>query len=255
MLVLNFFILSSSFFARLSICHKQKMKWGSQKITTANGIASTMQISIWFRSFSCHGLFAFTANRHRHFAKLRSTSCPTWSLANRQELWLKILLNSCFSPISLDKKRTKHKRLKKKGIKVRTASSEYVFLIILSHWPTLCLSRTGVDICGKDYVEKSRGYGKGIADGNRETENPSTGTTNKDGGADNPGISIADRNKEVNNVGTDIADGDGVANNWSISIANGDRKADNPGTGTCIPVKRVDNLGIGKANTNADKRA
>ena len=69
--VLSFFVLSSSFFARLSMCYRQEIKLRSQKMAAANDIAFIIQKGVWSMSSSCHGLFAFTANRQRHSTKLR----------------------------------------------------------------------------------------------------------------------------------------------------------------------------------------
>ena len=68
-----------------------------------------------------------------HFAKLRLTSCPAWSLVNGQELSLKALSTGRFLLISLDGKRGEDGRLEKKRVKVREASFEDVFLIVLRH--------------------------------------------------------------------------------------------------------------------------
>lgn len=46
MSVLMLFVLKPSFFARLSVCCRQRIKFKSQKIATVDRIASTMQINI-----------------------------------------------------------------------------------------------------------------------------------------------------------------------------------------------------------------
>lgn len=133
MLVLNFFILSPNFFAKLSICHRQKIKLGFQKIAVANKIAFFMQIGIWSKRFSCYYLFIFIADRHKYFAKLRSTSCPAWSLTNGQKSRLKTLLNGCFLPILPDEKRREDGCLEKKRVKVGLTFFEDTLLIVLSY--------------------------------------------------------------------------------------------------------------------------
>lgn len=133
MLVLNFFVLSSNFFARLSICHRQKIKLGFQKMAVANKIAFLMQTGIWSKRFSCYNLFIFIADRHKHSAKLRLTSCPVWSLTKGQKLRLKILLNGCFLPILSDEKRGEDGCLEKKRVKVRLTFFEDALLIVLSY--------------------------------------------------------------------------------------------------------------------------
>ena len=202
-LVLSFLVMSFSFFARLNVCHRQKIKLEFQKISVANKIIFTMYTGIWSRSSSCHGLSVFTAKGQRHFAKLRLTFYLARLLADAQESRLKVLSNRRFLLIPLDEKKERDGRLNKRGVKVGAASSKNVFLIVLLYWPTLCLFRTGVDVYKEDHVEKSGGY--------------SINTVAKDGEAKNPGtsISIANANGGVDGLSTSIrtANADGRANN------------------------------------------
>lgn len=123
MLVLNFFVLSPNFFARLSICHRQKIKFGFQKMAVANKIASFMQTGVWSKRSSCYNLFIL----------LRSTSCPAWSLTNGQKSRLKTLLNGCFLPILPDEKKGEDGCLEKKRVKVGLTFFEDALLIVLSY--------------------------------------------------------------------------------------------------------------------------
>ena len=65
----RFFVLKPSFVARLSVWRGQGTKLGSQKITAASGIVSTMQTGLHSRSSICHGLFNLTGGGHPHISK------------------------------------------------------------------------------------------------------------------------------------------------------------------------------------------
>ena len=121
--VLSLFVLSLSFLARLSVCTRQKMRLGLQKIAAAKKIPSIIETGVWPKSFNCYGLFAFTVNMHKHSAKLKSTTCPSWLLAYGWESSLKTLSNSYFLPIPLNIK-TGGGLSKKRGIKVKGAFLE-----------------------------------------------------------------------------------------------------------------------------------
>ena len=215
-------------------------------MAATNRIASTMQISIWSRSFSCHGLFVLTADRQRHSAKLKSTSCLAWSLVNGRKSRLKALSNVRFLPILVDEKRGGEQRSKKREVKVKAAFSKDVFLIISSHWPTLCLPETDIGICGKGHLRKNGRYGASIADGNREVDNLGTDTVDRDGRANNPGTGIAD------NLGIGITDRDGGADDLGTGTIDRDGRADDPSTGTADGDGGADNPGIGIGVANGE---
>ena len=199
-------------------------------MAAANGITSIIQTGVWFRSSNYYALFAFIANGHRHFVKLRLISCPAWLLVNGRELRLKTLSNGRFSPIPLDRKKEKDGRSENRGLKVGTTSFKDAFLIVPLYWPTFCLSGTGVGVCREDHVGKSRGYGTSIVKRDRKADDLGTGIADRDGGADDPGTSTPDKHKGAHNPGTVIGtadvDADQRVDNPSISTISGPNSAD-----------------------------
>lgn len=163
---------------------------------------------------------------------------------------LKTLLNVCFLPIALDKKRKgdKYSLSRNRGVKVVGASSENAFLIILLYWPSLCFSGIGVSICRKNHVKNGR----------KDNPGPGTGTSDINRGADNLGIDIDisdknDINKKTINPGTGT-------NTPNIEEKADDRKADDPSIGTDIlnidkkvDNRRMDNPSIDTADVNVDR--
>lgn len=176
--LLRFFVLRPSFLMRLSMYSKQGTKLGSQKMTTTNKIASTMQKRFWSKGSCYQGLFAFTTGGHWYFAKLQLTSFPMWLLANSWQLMLKTLSNGYFLMISLDgkRKRDSYSLSGNKGAKIVGAFFENIFIIIPFYWPSLCYLKIGFDVCGNDHIGTSRrdnsGSGTDIADGDGRTDNP-----------------------------------------------------------------------------------
>ena len=116
-------------------------------------------------------------------------------------------------PIALDKKKGGDRRLEKRGVKVRTASFEDFFLIILPHSFTFCLSNTCVSVYGKDRVGKNEKYSIGTVDRNKRADDLDTSIADKDGRAENPGIGIAVKNGRADNSGTSTVNRDGGADN------------------------------------------
>lgn len=138
------------------------------------------------------------------------------------------------------KKRNKHLFCKNQRAKVGATSFEDVFLIILLHLPSFCLSGIGVGICGKDHIRKSK------------RNNP------------NPSISKVDRDEKINNLGininiADIDKMDGRINNLSTDIdkIDIDRRVDNPDRNTNIAdiKKKADDSGISIDKIDIDKKA
>lgn len=73
----------------------------------------------------------------------------------------KTLLNSCFLLILPNKKKEKNKYLKNRKAKVGAIFSKDIFLIIMFDWLIFCFLRISINICGKDYIKKNRGYNLG----------------------------------------------------------------------------------------------
>lgn len=154
---------------------------------------------------------------------------------------MKVLSNSRFLPIPLDKNKERDARLGKKGIKAEVIFSKNALLIVLPYWPTLCLLKTDVGVRGKDHIRKSKGY-----DAN---------TANRDKKVDNLGTSTADGDREADNLGTYTIDENGRANNLGTSIVDGNQEIDNPSIGITNKNGGVDNSSITIANINADRGA
>lgn len=140
--------------------------------------------------------------------------------------------------------------------KIGRVSFEDAFLIILVHWPSLCLSGIDVGVCREEHIRKgggdNLGINIGIVDGDERVDNPVIGTDKPgiDGKADNSsiGIDIPDKYRGVNNTGkgTDTPDLDNI-----------DGGTNNPSTDTDSPNadRRTVNLGKSIEIADADKGA
>lgn len=134
-----------------------------------------------------------------------------------------------------------------KGAKVGEAYFEDTFLMILIYWPSFHLSGTGVSICRKDHVGKSKRtnafLGKNKVDVNRIANNPG------------PGIGIIDKDKEADNLGieTNIADVDRKANNLGTNTSIADKGGDNLSISIVDVNRGINNLGKDIANRNREK--
>lgn len=138
------------------------------------------------------------------------------------------------------KKRDKHLFCKNQRAKVGVTSFEDVFLIILLHLPSFCLSGIGIGICEKDHIRK----------GERNNPNPSINRVDRDGKINNLGINIniADIDKmdrRMNDLSTDI------------DKTDTNRRIDNPDININIAdiEKKTDDSGITTDKTNIDKKA
>lgn len=172
-----------------------------------------------------------------------------WLLANGWELKLKALSNDHFSLILLNQKRGRNGRLidRSRKVKVGTAFSEDIFLIIWSYWPNHHYLETGIGIYRNNHIRKNRdNFSINITDvdRNRGAENSGIGTEglDKERRVGNIDISIAnaDRDKKVDNLGTN-----------TVNIDR-DERADNPSTGTADK-NGADNIGISIVDIDRDR--
>lgn len=149
---------------------------------------------------------------------------------------LKTLSNSCFLPILLDKKRKGDRYLigGNKGAKVRKASFKDVFLIISLHWPSLFLSKIGVDVCKENCVKKGKG----------DNQSPGTNIVKTVKKTDDlsKDIDILDKDRGVDKliISTKIPDIDGKTDNPDTSTDTLDK--DNIDGGTDNSGKNIDTL-------------
>lgn len=146
----------------------------------------------------------------------------------------------------LDKKKGRDVHSKNSEVKINATFSKDDFLIVIPHWPTLCLSKISVSICKKNYIRKSVIY------------NLSLGISDENGRINNRGISICAANGRSNNLSTSITDidVDRKADNSGInsSIADINRRVDNSGKrmGIADVDERVDNQGINTSTVNGE---
>ena len=182
---------------------------------------------------------------------LLPSSSPAWSSANGQQSILKVLLNSRFLPIPLNKKRRGDGRSfgGNRGTKVVETSSKDNLLRIPLHSLSLRLPRIGICVCREDYIENGGGDnpspGTGTPDTERGDNEPSTGTDtpktdNIDGGANDPGTGTPDTDGGANNPGIridkpDTDDIDRIANNLGTKTPDIDEGADDLNTGPDLP--------------------
>lgn len=108
-------------------------------------------------------------------------------------------------------KREGNEYLKNGGGKVRVASFEDDFLIVMPYWPTLCRFGTGIGVYEDNHVGKNKRFelALGIANEDERVNNLSRSiyTSKIDRGGEDIGIGIVDidTNRGVNNPGTRTA--------------------------------------------------